>query len=191
MRSLEKLCVLSQNFCVPSRNFAFSRKTFAFSRKDICVPSQNLKKKNIYERTQKFCEGTQISLRENAKVLRGNAKFLEGTQKFCERTQNIWKIFFPPTLNFFHSLWFFPTTMSFKGLRTSGFYGQNIDVTGLWGLLSSCDFNFIFRHSCLCLNMLIGRLSVNHAVLIAPSYVWVWSRCVVYCFWLSLWWLTV
>ncbi len=41
LRSLEKLCVLSQNFCVPSRNFAFSRKTFAFSRKDICVPSQN------------------------------------------------------------------------------------------------------------------------------------------------------
>ncbi len=96
LRSLEKLCVLSQNFCVPSRNFAFSRKTFAFSRKDICVPSQNLKKKKY--------------LRENAKVLRENAKFLEGTQ-------NIWKIFFPPTLNFFHSLWFFPTTMSFKGLR--------------------------------------------------------------------------
>ncbi len=83
--------------------FAFPRKTFAFSRK--------------YFFFFKFCEGTQISLRENAKVLRENAKFLEGTQKFCERTQNIWKIFFPPTLNFFHSLWFFPTTMSFKGLR--------------------------------------------------------------------------
>ncbi len=70
LRSLEKLCVPSQNFCVLSqrylrslakllrslakifafprkyicvlsRNFAFPRKIFAFSRKDICVPSQN------------------------------------------------------------------------------------------------------------------------------------------------------
>lgn len=48
---------------------------------------------------------------------------------------------------------------------SSGFYGQNIDVTGFWGVLCSCDFNFIFLHSCLCLNMFIGRLSVNHAVL--------------------------
>ncbi len=111
----QNFCVLSQNFCVPSRNFAFSRKTFAFSRKDICVPSQNFcvpsrnfafpRKTFAFSRKYffffKFCEGTQISLRENAKVLRENAKFLEGTQKFCERTQNIWKIFFPPTLNFF------------------------------------------------------------------------------------------
>ncbi len=48
---------------------------------------------------------------------------------------------------------------------SSGFYGQNIDVTWLWGVLCSCDFNWIFRHSCLCLNMLVGRLIVNHAVL--------------------------
>ncbi len=34
--------------------------------------------------------------------LRENATFLKGTQKFCERMQNIWKIFFPPTLIFFH-----------------------------------------------------------------------------------------
>lgn len=46
-----------------------------------------------------------------------------------------------------------------------GCYGQNIDVAGLWGVLCSCDFNFIFRHSCLCLNPLNGRLGVNHAVL--------------------------
>ncbi len=46
------------------------------------------------ERTQKFYEGMQISLRENA-------MFLEGTQKFCERIQKI-RIFFPPTLICFH-----------------------------------------------------------------------------------------
>ncbi len=82
LRSLAKLLVLSQ--------------------KIFGVPSQNLIKKNIYER--------------EAKVLRGNANiFARERKKFCERRTNIWKIFFPPTLNFFHSLWFFPTTMSFKG----------------------------------------------------------------------------
>ncbi len=104
-----------QMFCVLSRNFAFSRKTFAFPRETLrslakllrslakifAFPRKTFAFSSKYFFFFKFCEGTQISLRENAKVLRENAKFLEGTQKFCERTQNIWKIFFPPTLNFF------------------------------------------------------------------------------------------
>ncbi len=133
LRSLEKLCILSQNFCVPSRTLRSPRKTFAFSSQRYLRSLAKLKKKKIFTReskrfcegtqislreNEKFCEGTQISLRENAKFCEGTQSFLEGTQKFCERTQNIWKIFFPPTLNFFHSLWFFPTTMSFKGLRS-------------------------------------------------------------------------
>ncbi len=95
LRSLAKLLrSLAKIFAFPRKTYIkkiFTResKSFARERKYLC------------ERTQKFCEGTQISLRENAKVLRENAKFLEGTQKFCERTQNIWKIFFPPILNFF------------------------------------------------------------------------------------------
>ncbi len=76
--------------------FAFSRKTFAFPRETLrslakifAFPRKTFAFSRKYFFFFKFCEGTQISLRENAKVLRENAKFLEGTQKFCERTQNI------------------------------------------------------------------------------------------------------
>ncbi len=139
--------------------FAFSRKTFAFPRETLRSLAKLKKKKYLREKAkvlrgnakflegkQKFCERTQSFSRERKsfarerKVSRGNAKVCERTQKFCERTQNIWKIFFPPTLNCSTHSDFFPPQCPLKGSVP-----LQLMITLLYfNYLFSCWFVWIF-----------------------------------------------